>query len=123
MVLDVTRALFPFALQRQAGTLCELIYLRNTMLPDGSANPNPIEQRVRARITDLTTDDIQRLQFKGITINEGNLVSLPYEVDPPYQVRYLGEIYTVVAYQISQGVTNMILPKVPIGFANVEALA
>jgi hypothetical protein len=122
IVYEQTRALGALAIQRVSGYMVEFITLSFSPNGDGSFSTTTQTEQMRAAIVDLSMDEIKRLQSGGITINSGVTCSVPYQLaQVPDQVRYIGELYKVIDYVISQGITTMTLTQTSAGVAQIES--
>ena len=117
----VTRELAVFAIGRLAGELVTLFLKAKSRQPDGSFAVSGAAQYVYGYFVDLTPNDIQRLQDKGITIQSGVSLSLPYEVSMmPDTVLHNYAEMRVVSGTISEGVTYLVLDDAPILGSGVD---
>lgn len=118
---SITRDLFPYATIRQSGELVEMIFETSIALPDGSYSVKRNNIMYRARVTDLSSDQIQRLQEGGMTVHSGSCISIPYELpSAPDSIIYNTQTYKVMESTITEGVSIFLVDKQPVGFANVE---
>lgn len=120
----VTRDLFSFAVSRQSGQEVDLVFEDSIQRLDGSLD---VVQRVvpyMARVTDLSPDQIQRLQEGGITIHSGASIAIPFEFEQsPDRALYNGGTYKIIESTISENCSVFVIDKGAIGFSNVEAQA
>jgi len=119
-----TRALYPFAIARSLTDEVGLVYTTKTLNDDGSFTLAQLPEWKMARVVDLTTSQIQRLQDKGVTIQHGVSVSFPCELDnSPDAISYGPDLLKVVEYTISEGCSVLTLDKAPIGTAVADTRA
>lgn len=106
----LTRDLLPLALSRASGESVVLITKQVVAEGDGSYSVTPAETTALARVVALTSSEIQRLQDKGITVNQGFSISIPSELSkaPDQVVRADGSVLKVVRYTIEEGASVMI---------------
>ncbi len=116
----LTRDLLSFTVGRNAGELVTFITLGTfDNNGDGSFSPVETETEIKARVDDLTSNQIKRLQDKGITINQGINISVVGELEKqPDRVRRAdGTVYKIITYAIVENATVMIADLPPLGEA------
>ena len=107
----ITRNLLSFAVGRNAGE--EVTLITNATLTfdgDGSYTPNKTETSIRARVVDLSPNQIKRLQDKGLTIHSGVSISVVGELaKAPDKVRRAdGTEYKIIDFTISENASIFI---------------
>lgn len=106
-----TRDLLPFAVGRARSETVTVVTLKDVVLQDdGSASFYKEELQMLARVVALTSNEIERLQAGGLTINQGVSVAIVGELAkcPESIIRADGTIVKIVKFTIEEGATVMI---------------
>jgi len=113
----ITRDLLPFTVGRNLGEVVTVVTLFPTLQDDGSADFFKSEVQTLARVVALTSNEIERLQSAGITLNQGVSIALVGELSkcPDQIIRTDGTIIKIVKFTIEEGATVMVGDVPPLG--------
>lgn len=116
----LTRNLLSYTIGRNAGE--PVTFITNAVLTangDGSYTPTITETPKMARVDDLTINQIQRLQDRGLTINKGiNVSVVGEELKAPDRIRRAdGTTFKVIDFAINENASVFICDLPPLGEA------